>query len=478
VLPDGKMVLAQVLGPVGATDVVQMCVGGRAFAMRGSDLVPGASRDELALITETLHHNRTHIWIRRVGKRLQTGIQDENRNLLTVAPIEVIGQEEEFVGVLCEGVLDRKLGWLPAREAAACRLTFRAAAAVYRASPLQSFQALRREDGTISILEHPRVRNELRRLSVGTPISVSLLPGLSDPFWPPTHFDTAWVPRLARSRETALVMAAAVSKGAPREDGGLSGEIALHGSGADGPRILVVPAGGRRAVPDFPLWLAGDDSGGFVRCCGGRIHHIDCVGEPGLTAGVLIDRYLQGRDAGPLDTAVLGTCVAQYRQETTVGLLAGIALAVLLDRSREAHATDAALITRHLQAMLDDIFGRAIRSSALEHLARWHKVSATRSATKFTFSRYQALMDVFKTRGALVKAQDIAENWLNGVAMEGVSDPEEALANALGAIVGVCRNLNIVAEFSISLSEVIAATRLISHVAGGRMARFSRAADD
>jgi hypothetical protein len=161
----------------------------------------------------------------------------------------------------------------------------------------------------------------------------------------------------------------------------------------------------------------------------------------------------RGGPAGVISGPALAAMVEAFIAARWTGLLSGIALCEALGRlgPEASGAVRGARI-----ALLRNLFQRAIRSVPLEPLADWI-LRPPAEVTDFTAHRYAVAINTFGA--GLDDARLMIERWISAIELQGVKPEEEALATALGALIGCTGNPDVLLAQSPFLGAVISATR-------------------
>lgn len=455
---DDKIALGQVCGRIGLSECILINMGSRHFAVPASTLLPGVSDEDAACAMDALAGVSEGVWLRNVGGHLQSGYRDEQGAVAAVAPLCVAGRADQFVGVICVGLLDGKLRWLPANEAGACEMSFVDAKAAFAAPQLAKFQVAHRPNGDVSIRDHPRAKAELDRLRLGSNIFVDCLKDTNNarPFWDQAQIESSWKIALARSKDSSMIFVTA-APAVVIQRGTFQAEVAVRDEMRGRTNILLTVAGERRAVPDGPLWLFGHSDPPWIGNEGARFLNLSPLLEnPELT----VSMFASGTIVAPR-WETLSQFVQDYIASQSVSLLLGLALSTVLERVRvDGGAGPVNALRREL---IRNLFARSIRSIPLEHLSLW-ALARPAEVSPFTRIRYEQLSKLYG-RGRLEDAKSAADRWLSSIAVEPVTAREEALANAMGVMIGVCRNELCLLREARFLPAVIAASRPVEMAA-------------
>lgn len=442
-LREGELLLAEIDAVTAGGTKLLMRTGGRHFAVRGEVLLQGVNPPDLPLALSALAATGSSVWLRQAGGSLTCGHSRSDSDVLTVAPLTVVGRDERFAGVICEGMHGGKLYWIPAREAAACPLSLSQADEAFKAPMMERLQASICRDGSISLLQHPRAAAELSQLAVGVPVMVDPVhPSVSGlTFWESRHVRPDWAHRLVQSKRSSVLFAAAApvaTLGRPA----FQAEVAVRQLRDPGVRILLTPAGERLVASDVPPWLLGEGAPPWQDGDGPR--HLRLA--DGLPGAEIIKWLTAGVPANG-DIALDATAAVVTAPQTS--LLIGLSLAAAGPASGEAAASTVSL--------LRNLFIRSLAGMPLEWLAAW-RLGLLEDITRFT-ELWRAKMEGLFRSGRLDQARESCRRWLDLIALDPVPAEEAALAEAFALLVGVGDNPMLLVREARFLPRVLSAIR-------------------
>lgn len=437
---EGRFILALPEGEIAGSGWMQMRVGGRHFAVRGDTLLPGIPAEFLSSALAALTATGRSIALRTTDGRLECGYRAAPSESLTVSPWASVGADDRFNGLICEGLVDGKLRWLPAAWAAACDFSLAEAKFLFESPKLQSLQVTALPNGTISVIHQTRATAELAKLKLGATIFVDILEDatLTRPFWNGGHVAEGWMPVVAQSKQTSLLFAAVLPKAGRRQ--ALQAEVAVRHESDFGIRILLTAAGERLVPLDGPGWLFGSEAPQWEEA--EAVRFLQMRGMPDSPA-----IYVSALDGGgDIQLRSLEAMRAAYIRADSASLLLGLALAVAADPGGETHT-----------ALLRSLFARALRSIPIEHLTTW-ALKCPAEVSELTLHWRDTLTRLFRSR-RLREVREASQRWLHVITLAEVNQNEEAIAHAFAAVAGVPANLELLVLEARFLPRVLSAVR-------------------
>lgn len=462
-VPIGRTALARMVGQLSGSSWTLLSIGGRHITLPTRYLVLGLPDELRAAAVETLRESNTPIWIRSTKDGYRAGVTALDRDAPLVRPQLILGNEAgDALGIICVGVRDRRLRWLPAHRAAVAPLTSRQAALAF-ASNGRAFQLWKHQEEA-SIIDHPRVRRELDNLTVGERLGVELVPrniDASHRLWGETLANQKL--RLVRSRATGLIMAAAGAEKAPE---GFMAEVSERRSQDGQLFLLLVAAGKRRIRPDFPAWITDISDQQEPSSPQEFSFLIDAtMPQPGDCREIVraFSIFLRSNKIG-MDLERLIHFSHEYCQLETASLLSGISAAVLL-----AGCAPSGLKSvvdeqeRALIALLDHIGRSAVQSYHLELLVRRWKERRTRALTETpgVTARIDSLLSAVRAN-ANIDVCNVAVNRLfDHITLNYVPEYDVALVNAVAGGLGRAADLKAILQSSEYVADTVRAVRLV-----------------
>lgn len=449
--PNGdRIVRATVEGFDSPAHQLQLKIGGRHFGLAPSALLRGVGPADEPAVFSALARARRPVWLKGLGQEFVSGYRTEDTGLFSVAPREVVGREQKFLGVVCEGLSDGRLYWLPADEASTFDYSTAEAQQIFAAAEMRRLKVIVLPGGAVSIVRHPTAVAELARLRLGASIFVDRIDAsLEPPDWAGPHMKSEWMMRVCVSKQTSVTFAV-VAEASQFQRRSFQAEVAVRQVGARELRVLLTAASKRLVVSEAPSWLFAEAS-------------VPWMGEapPFLAPSPSIERLQDVVGAlGESSTLAIGVdpvpMAHAYIRAQQAGLLSGIALCVATGL-RDASGKGAVREVR--VQLLRNLFRRAIRSIPLEPLATW-AVLPPGEVSPFTTARRKQALGLF-CGGQLDDARRAMERWLDAIDLEGVPPEEEALANAFSLLVGRSGNVEVLLREARFLSEVVSAVRPI-----------------
>jgi len=457
----GKIALARVIGQLPESDCIFFQVGGRQLALPGNHLVRGLPERYLPYAVDLLRRKSIPVWIKHTGECYVFGISDiELKEPLVRTKLVLAINDEEALGILCVGMKDRCLRWLPTHRAAAAPLTQSLAESAFLRNG-RSFKVVTCDDGSVSILDHPRVMQELRSLRVGDRLGVEIISNenAAHAMWDAVNTNREQLKmRLVRSRASGLVMTAAVAG----SDKGFMVEVAERRTEDGNTFLLLVLIGMRRIRIDFPRWIVDSLQASEQDTKQDGVFSVE--DDPTLPikscdiAAAYCKVYQEEEAVFSLDE--LRRYCSAYRKAKTTSLLAGISATVLLARNVGEEDNDVLMLLRNIGC-------RTLRSFHLELLtSHWKENREGRQTESRALSlRIDKLLSAISSRKEKIQETMTAiDDLYDYLALNGGSDYDRAMVAALA--IGLGRSMDIEKLLSHNryfehLEETVRAVRLL-----------------
>jgi hypothetical protein len=178
-LDPGAIALARVVGFLPGIESVVLAIGGRHLELPARRLVDGAPRELWPEIAAVLAQAKAKLWVHRISDGYHVGVQKPILGNISVRSLAIASnpiaphndQPREAKGVVCVGSIDHRLYWLAVEEAGATRFTFRQLETAFPPGAT-SFEVVRLPQGGVSVVQHARVKAEVRRLRPGITTTV------------------------------------------------------------------------------------------------------------------------------------------------------------------------------------------------------------------------------------------------------------------------------------------------------------------
>ena len=468
-LDDGAVALARVVGFMPEINLVVLAVGGRHLELPALRLVEGAPRELWRDIIDALIRVQADLWVHRIGDGYHIGVQGPtigNLHVRCVAIISDVGetgecQSREAKGIICVGSIDHRLYWLNAKEVGSTRFTTRQLEIVF---PLGGaiFDVVRLPQGGVSVVQHPRLKAEIRRLRPGVTITVRpVLEATADSSTALPQFADMHESKccLARSTATGLFVSLAFDEDDALEDEAtpIPVEIAWRWHDGLAVRVTAVKRGRRPMqsdIPDALLWtpevpLAPTEDI-IYRSAPARAGSMNYVSAPTIDSEDQSEREL-------LDQAGALAAAGVYGLRTALETLL-----VLAERNRQKRTE----LDDAFWLLAADVGRRALRSHHLEPLARRHARSLRGEVLEYEtqglHKRIEEILALVRGTSGSVTAGEIADKLEAIILFASLyPQPDDAtiLVHALSAGVGGRHDLSVLVNGSATIASLVMVTR-------------------